>query len=105
MKTPNTLYPGWIRTHYLPFRQILQHLNVSVSTWLESVCLKSSLHGTIYDELDISFVPRYFFVVESFPSQLSQGVEQRVGTGTSFYTHICQEREIILSRIRIQVFY
>jgi len=38
---------------------ILQQLNVSMSIWLESVCLKSSLHGSIYDEVEIEFSPRY----------------------------------------------
>lgn len=37
---------------------ILQQLNISIAIWIESVCLKSSLQGSIYDEMDISFAPR-----------------------------------------------
>ena len=37
--------------------QVMQHLCQCVSQWIEVVCLKSSLQGNIFDDLDISFNP------------------------------------------------
>ena len=30
---------------------------ISISRWIEMVCLKSSRQGTIFDDFDIAFVP------------------------------------------------
>ena len=37
--------------------QVLQHICLRLSQWIEMVCLKSSLHGNIFDEQDIEFSP------------------------------------------------
>ena len=35
--------------------RILQTMNLNLSSWIEIVCLKSSLQGSIYNETDIEF--------------------------------------------------
>ena len=37
--------------------QVLQHICLRLSQWIEMVCLKSSLHGNIFDEQEIEFSP------------------------------------------------
>ena len=37
--------------------QVLQHICLCLSQWIEMVCLKSSLHGNIFDEQQIEFTP------------------------------------------------
>ena len=37
--------------------QVMQHICLCLSQWIEMVCLKSSLHGNIFDEQEIEFSP------------------------------------------------
>merc|ERR1712226_1409806 len=37
--------------------QVLQRICLCLSQWIEMVCLKSSLHGNIFDEQQIEFTP------------------------------------------------
>ncbi|TRY73744.1 hypothetical protein TCAL_00974 [Tigriopus californicus] len=37
--------------------QLLQQINASISKWIEGICLKSSLQGTIFQDLSVEFNP------------------------------------------------